>query len=186
MIGTIKNWNIDDSWTLFLDRDGVINVRNFGGYIATSSEFEFISGVFDALNILKDCFGRIILVTNQQGVAKEIMSERNLSEVHRYMSQELKEKIDFEFDAIYAATNLKGAENDRRKPNHAMAMEAKEAYPDINFQKSIMIGDTDSDLKFGTNLGMKTILVNSSEVVNEKPHVAVDRLKDFALMMKKI
>jgi histidinol-phosphate phosphatase family protein len=186
MIRTIKDWNIDKSWTLFLDRDGVINERNFDGYITTPNQFKFITGVFDALNIFESCFGKIVLVTNQQGVAKEIMSECNLNDVHRYMCQELQEKIGFEFDAIYAATNFKGAIVDRRKPSSAMAMEAKEVFPSISFQKSIMIGDTDGDLKFGTNLGMKTVLIKSSENVSEKADVSAGSLKEFALMMKEL
>jgi len=186
MTKTVKHWQIDKSWTLFLDRDGVINKRNFGGYIVSPEQFEFNDGVLDALITLDMFFGKKILVTNQQGVAKKIMSERNLIEVHRYMSQELKTKIDFEFDAIYAATNFKGVENDRRKPNSAMGMEAKELFPDIDFEKSVMIGDTDSDIKFGTNLGMKTVLVSSSESVSERSDVTVNSLKEFALLLKEI
>lgn len=184
MIKVLRDWRVDKFWTLFLDRDGVINKRNFNGYITSPDQFEFKNGVFDALNIFDKVFGKKILVTNQQGVAKGMMSERNLNEVHRYMSQELKTKLDFEFDAIFTATNLRGAENDRRKPNISMAVEAKELFPIIDFSKSIMIGDTDSDIKFGTNLGMKTVLVNSSEIVSEKPDVAVNSLKEFALMLK--
>ena len=183
---TVKEWRIDKSWTLFLDRDGVINERNFEGYITSPNQFKFKTGVFDALEIFNDLFDKKILVTNQQGVAKKIMSERNLNEVHRYMSQELKSNINFEFDAIFTATNRRGAKNDRRKPNKSMAIEAQEMYPSIDFGKSIMIGDTDSDIKFGTNLGMKTVLVNSTEIVTEKPDVTVDNLKEFALILNRI
>lgn len=186
MIEVVEGWNIDKSWTLFLDRDGVINERNFGGYIIEPDAFRFKNGVIEALDVFKTMFGRIILVTNQQGVAKKIMNERNLNEVHRYMSQELKTKIDFQFDAIYVATNLRGAQNDRRKPNPLMALEAKELFSDIEFEKSVMIGDTDSDIKFGTNVGMKTVLVKSDEVVAEKPDVVVDSLKEFALKLKEL
>ncbi len=186
MINIVKDWSIDKSWTLFLDRDGVINTRIFNGYVTSPEQFEFKNGVFDALKVFDKIFGKKVLVTNQQGVAKKIMSERNLNEVHRYMSQELKSKLGFEFDAIFVATNFRGAEIDRRKPNEAMALEAKELIPTIDFKKCIMIGDTDSDIKFGTNLGMKTILVNSSEDVSEKPDVTVDSLKEFALILKEI
>lgn len=186
MIEVVAEWNIDNSWTLFLDRDGVINERNFDGYITSPNQFKFKKGVFEALEIIDKVFGRNILITNQQGVAKKIMTGRNLKEVHRYMSQELKLNLDFEFDAVFAATNFKGAPNDRRKPNSAMAFEAKEMFSTIDFEKSVMIGDTDSDIKFGTNLGMKTVLVKSDEVVTEKSDVVVDSLKEFALMIKKI
>lgn len=182
----VKEWRIDKSWTLFLDRDGVINERNFEGYITSPNQFKFKAGVFDALKIFNGLFDKKILVTNQQGVAKKIMSKRNLDEVHRYMSQELKSNINFEFDAIFTAINRRGAENDRRKPNKSMALEAKEIDQDIDFEKSIMIGDTDSDIKFGTNLGMKTVLINSEEVVTEKPDLTVESLKEFALILNEI
>ena len=186
MIEVVKDWNIDKSWTLFLDRDGVINERNFDGYITTSDQFKFKDGVVDALKIVDTVFSKCLLVTNQQGVAKNIMSECNLKDVHRYMSQELKMKANFEFDAIMTATNLRGADRDRRKPNSAMAIEAKELFSTINFKKSIMIGDTDSDIQFGTNLGMKTVLVKSDEKVSEKSDIVVSSLKEFALMLKEI
>ena len=186
MIEIVASWNINKSWTLFLDRDGVINERNFGGYIISPNQFKFKNGVLDALEIVDIVFGKSILITNQQGVAKKIMSERNLKEVHRYMSQELKLKSNFEFDAIFTATNFRGAQNDRRKPNSSMALEAKELFSTIDFKKAVMVGDTDSDIKFGTNLGMKTVLVKSDEVVVEKPDVVVSSLKEFALMLKEI
>jgi histidinol-phosphate phosphatase family protein len=186
MTKVIKDWGVDTSWTLFLDRDGVINERNFEGYITSPDHFVFKNGVFDALIIFNTFFNKKILVTNQQGVAKGIMTECNLKEVHGYMEQELKTKLDFEFDATFTATNLKGSGNDRRKPNKAMALEAKELFPNIDFNKSIMIGDTDGDIKFGTNLGMKTVLVSSNEVVSEKSDVVVGSLIEFALMLKKI
>lgn len=186
MIKVVADWNIDKSWTLFLDRDGVINERNFDGYITSPNQFKFKKGVFNALDIIDKVFGKSMLVTNQQGVAKNIMSKRNLNEVHRYMSQELKLKTDFEFDAIFTATNFKGAQNDRRKPNSSMGLEAKELFSTIDFEKSVMIGDTDSDIKFGTNLGMKTVLVKSDEAVVEKPDVIVSSLEEFALMLKEI
>lgn len=186
MIEVVEGWNIDDSWTLFLDRDGVINERNFEGYITTPNDFTFKEGVLEALKIIGPCFSKCILVTNQQGVAKNIMTERNLKEVHRYMSEELKLKANFKFDKILTATNLRGAQHDRRKPNSLMALEAKEQFPSINFEKSIMVGDTDSDIKFGTNLGMKTVLVKSDEVVNEKADITLGSLKEFALILKEI
>jgi histidinol-phosphate phosphatase family protein len=186
MTKVIKDWGVDTSWTLFLDRDGVINERNFEGYITSPDHFVFRKDVLQALTIFDSLFNKKILVTNQQGISKGIMSKRNLNDVHRYMEQEIKTKLDFQFDAIFTATNLKGSENDRRKPNKAMALEAKELFPNIDFNKSIMIGDTDGDIKFGTNLGMKTVLVSSNEVVSEKSDVVVGSLIEFALMLKKI
>jgi len=67
----------------------------------------------------------------------------------------------------------------RRKPLAAMGFEAKALFPEIDFTKSIMVGDTDSDVVFGKALGMKTVLVRSAEVTKEVPDVTVDSLYDF-------
>src|SRR5574343_628673 len=76
------DWNIDASWTLFLDRDGVINERIMSGYVTSIEEFHFLPGVISAINQFTQVFQYIFVVTNQQGIAKGLMSERNLSEIH--------------------------------------------------------------------------------------------------------
>lgn len=171
--------NIDDSWTLFIDRDGVINERNFEGYITTPDKFKFLPGVFEGLKRIHDKVGRVILVTNQQGVGKGIMTECNLNELHSYMVEKL-EKSGIHFDGIFAATNIRGVRNDRRKPRPNMAFEARRQFEDIDFKKSIMIGDTDGDIRFGTNLGMITVLISSEEKVNEQPDFIVNDLEELA------
>ena len=65
--------------TLFLDRDGVINKKLEGRYVRNLSEFEFLPGVLNTISQLSNIFNRIIIVTNQQGIAKGIMSENDLN-----------------------------------------------------------------------------------------------------------
>ena len=77
--------DIDSSWTLFLDRDGVINVRIIDGYVRNIDEFHFLPGVLDAFRRFSEVFGRIIIVTNQQGVGKGIMSEADVEKVHSHL-----------------------------------------------------------------------------------------------------
>ena len=69
---TLKNLNINKNWTLFLDRDGVINKKIDNDYVKQWIEFEFIEGVLDALKFLNTLFGNIIVVTNQQGIGKKL------------------------------------------------------------------------------------------------------------------
>lgn len=76
---------IDKSWTLFLDRDGVINVESVGSYITSWSEFSFLDGVQDAIRTLSGMFGRIVVVTNQRGVGRGIMSMDALREINTNM-----------------------------------------------------------------------------------------------------
>ena len=174
----MKKLEVDNSWTLFLDRDGVINQRNFDGYITDVNDFIFLQNVLQAIKTLSQRFGRIIIVTNQQGIGKKLMSKSNLEEIHRYMVDEINNSGGC-IDAIFVATNLKGIEPDRRKPNPDMAIEAQKRFPEIDFKKSVMVGDTDSDLKFGINLGMKTALIYSKEQVSIEPDFNLNSLNDL-------
>lgn len=169
---------IDFSWTLFLDRDGVINKRLFGDYIKNKDEFEFENGALDFLKFAAKKFHKIIIVTNQQGIGKGIMSEADLSEIHSFMIDSV---INYggRIDKIYYATNLKGATEDIRKPSTYMGYQAVNDFPSVEFKKSIMIGDTNSDILFGNNLGMKTILVKSKEIVTVQPHFMIQNLSEL-------
>lgn len=155
-------WGIDQSWTLFLDRDGVINVRIPDDYVKSPDEFQLLPGVAQAIQRANTLFGKIVVVTNQQGIGKGLMSERNLSEVHRYCSELLAETGAL-IDAYYFAPNLAHEESDLRKPATGMARLAKMEFPDIEFSKSVMVGDSDSDIQFGRNLGMRTVFVTDRD-----------------------
>jgi len=75
---TSKDFSFNKSWTLFLDRDGVINERIVDDYVKNPSEFDFLPGVLQAIKIFTGVFGNIFIVTNQQGIGKGIMSEDDL------------------------------------------------------------------------------------------------------------
>ncbi len=157
--------NIDNTWTLFLDRDGVINKRIFGGYITNSSEFEFITGVLDSIVYFSSIFYKIIVVTNQQGVGKGIMTELQLTDLHKYMITEIA-KVGGKVDNIYYCTKLAADTNNCRKPSIKMAQNAIADFPKINLAKSIMVGDSQSDIEFGINAGMKTVFVTNDGTGN--------------------
>ena len=174
----IKDWQIDATWTLFLDRDGVINERIFGGYITKVDEFKFLPGVESAIAGLTRKFNRLIVVTNQQGIGKGLMTERNVLEIHSYMC----DRVHLEggkIDKCYFAPNLKGAEDDLRKPNPEMANMAKMEFSEIEFKRSIMIGDTDSDILFGKNIGMLTVRIKTEEPIGLEADLTVDSLNQF-------
>ncbi|MDQ6904791.1 MAG: HAD-IIIA family hydrolase [Bacteroidota bacterium] len=142
---------IDDTWTLFLDRDGVINEEKHEDYIHTWDEFKFYEGVKDSLAIFSKKFGRIFIVTNQRGVGKGVTKMEDLDVIHKNMVDEIIE-AGGRIDKLYFAIDL---ENDspNRKPNPGMGLQAKLDFPEIDFSKSIMIGNTLSDMKFGRNIG---------------------------------
>jgi histidinol-phosphate phosphatase family protein len=157
------NLKIDNSWTLFLDRDGVINKRIVGNYVKRRKDFEFLPGVLEAIARFSSIFGHIFVVTNQQGIGKQEMTERNLLDIHAYMLQEI-EKAGGKIHQIYFAPELESSNNTMRKPNTGMGLQAKNDFPVIDFSKSIMVGDADSDIHFGTNLGMKTVKIGEKSV----------------------
>jgi len=169
---------VDVSWTLFLDRDGVINERVFGGYILNYSDFQFKEGVLECSKELFSKFARVVIVTNQQCVAKGLISEVDLASLHEKMVNDF-QKVESKIDHVYAALELKGDEPFMRKPHLKMAELAQGDFPEIDFNKSIMVGDTDGDLQFGKNLGMKTVLIRSAENTTIEPDLMLHRLGDL-------
>ena len=169
---------IDNEWTLFLDRDGVINVRIIDGYVTNIEDFKFLPNVIEAFKIFSDKFKRIIIVTNQQGVGKGIMTNEDVRNVHSYMVHEIESKGG-KIDGVYFCPQLKSETDNYRKPSPKMAFFAKNDFPEIDFSKSIMIGDMNSDVEFGINAGMKTIFVGDNEL-KINPDDKFNSLYDFA------
>lgn len=176
------NWKIDSSWTLFLDRDGVINHRIMGGYVTKIDEFQFLDGVLDAFEKFNRVFRHVFIVTNQQGIAKKQMEESNLLEIHRYMEDEVL-KVNGKITKCYYAPELKSDIHSTRKPKPFMALKANEEFDGVDFSKSIMIGDTDSDILFGKNLGMKTIRIKTVEPIGVEADFTCLSLKEFSELL---
>lgn len=169
---------VDSGWTLFLDRDGVINERVFGGYILNYEDFTFKKGVLETAHELFGKFARVIVVTNQQCVSKGLISNDSLNLLHQKMVQDL-HNVGARIDHVYAAIEGKNEAPFMRKPNSKMAELAQIEFPEIDFNKSIMVGDTDGDLNFGKNLGMKTVLIRSEEKISTEPDLELDELGDL-------
>lgn len=144
--------------TLFLDRDGVVNYRTPGEYVRYPDDFHFLPGSIEAMVNLRNTFDHLIVVTNQKGVGKGLMDLNDLNEVHQKMENEL---LDYgvEIDGVYVATSARLTSTSRHKPNPAMGLEARQDFPNINFNQSVMVGDSASDMAFGACLGMTTVLV---------------------------
>jgi histidinol-phosphate phosphatase family protein len=178
--------NIDPSWTLFLDRDGVINHEKEMAYVYRYSEFVFYDRVRDALKILSSYFGKIILVTNQRGVGRGLMSEDDLVQIHLQMLQDV-EISGGRIDEIFYCT-ANDNEHPNRKPNPGMAYLAQKKFPLIDFQKSIIVGNNLSDMLFGRNAGMFTIHVRTTHPDITLPHDLIDLsfadLFEFAIALQ--
>jgi histidinol-phosphate phosphatase family protein len=160
---------IDHTWTLFLDRDGVINHEIHPHYINTWEEFKFYDGVKVAIKLFTQKFNRIIIVTNQRGVAKGVTKMEDLQLIHKNMLAEI-EKVGGRVDAIYYCTEM---ESPNRKPNPGMGLQAAKDFPDIDLSKAIMVGNTLGDMEFGRNLGVHTIFLptNRPDVDTSDPRI---------------
>lgn len=152
----------NSDWTLFLDRDGVINRRLPGRYVRSVDEFEFLPNVPNAMAVFTRIFGRVIVVTNQQGIGKGLMTEQDLEVIHRHMFSEI-EAFGGQIEAVYFCPDLRDAPFSCRKPEPVMALWARRDFPEIRFEKSVMVGDSLSDMVFGRTLGMQTIFVETNQ-----------------------
>lgn len=164
--------SIDKSYTLFLDRDGVVNNERPGDYVLNWEQFEFSNGTLEALEILNKKVGTIILITNQRGVGKELMSLQDLEGIHRNMQNEVL-KTGGRIDAIYYCTETE-KEHFNRKPNPGMAIQAFKEYPQIDKNKCIMVGNKPSDMQFGRAAGMFTVFITSTNPDEPFPHPDID------------
>ncbi len=179
-------FKIDNSWTLFLDRDGVINKEKNNDYIYNWNEFVFYDNVLEAMQIFNSLLHKIVIVTNQRGVGKKLMTEKDLDDIHT----KLKQKIEMNhgrIDAIYSCIDLNN-DSINRKPNIGMAHQAKLQFPNIDFSKSIMVGNKLSDMEFGRNANMITIFLATTHPKTTFPHEFIDyrfnNLFEFAKALK--
>ena len=156
----------DNTWTIFLDRDGVINKRLPGDYVADISQFELLGGTLEAIRIFSELFRKIIVVTNQQGIGKGLMTTKDLDLIHQHFIDKVIE-AGGRIDAIYESPYHHSERQFSRKPSVGMGISAKKQFKEINFRKSIMAGDSKSDMLFGKRLGMKTVYIGSHTEARE-------------------
>ena len=163
---------VDKSWSLFLDRDGVINNERVGNYVLNWNEFHFSPGALEAFSILGKRFGHIFIVSNQRGIEKGLMNESDLLDIHDRMLQAIT-KAGTRVAKIYYCT----AKDDRcfhRKPNPGMAVQAFSEFPGVDPQKSIMVGNKPSDMRFGRSAGMHTVFLTTTNPHEPFPHPDID------------
>ncbi|GAP44364.1 histidinol-phosphate phosphatase family domain [Lentimicrobium saccharophilum] len=161
---------IDKSWTLFLDRDGVINKRLPGDYVKAPEQFIFIEGVLEAFRTFSSVFKHIIVVTNQQGIGKGLMTTGQLDLIHNKMMNEITLNGG-RVDGIFYAPALDSQGSFLRKPSVGMGLLARKQFKDILFKKSVMAGDSVSDMIFGNRLGMKTVLIGDCILAKQHPEL---------------
>ena len=167
---------IDNTWTLFLDRDGVINIESVGSYITSWYEFTFHDGALEAIRTLSKIFGNIVVVSNQRGVGRGIMSLASLREINGNMKAEIN-AYGGKLDKVYSATAVED-EDRNRKPNTGMGLQAQEDFPNIDFKKSVMVGNSLSDMEFGKRLSMYTVFLTTKHEPFSLPHDLINEQFD--------
>ena len=179
--------NIDATWTLFLDRDGVINHEKYKDYIHTWEEFKFYEGAKEAISIFSGIFKRIVIVTNQKGVGKGVTKLDDLQRIHSNMMEEI-ENAGGRIDAVFFCSDL-DEDSPNRKPNPGMGYQALEKFPEIDLNKSIMVGNTIGDMQFGRNLGIQTVFILTTHPEMNRAEKSIDlfseSLIDFAHLLIK-
>jgi D-glycero-D-manno-heptose 1,7-bisphosphate phosphatase len=149
------------SRTVFLDRDGVVNRKRDGDYVRDWTEFEFLDGSREALRLLAEGGCRVIVVTNQRGVARGFFTEADLAVIHERMIDETN-RAGGKIAAVYYCPHEIG-QCLCRKPEPGLFLEAQRDFPDIDFPLCTVIGDSSSDLEAGAALGCRTIFIGASD-----------------------
>ena len=159
--------------TIFLDRDGTLNVKPpRAHYIESVEAFVWIDGAKEALRMLKEAGYRLILITNQPGIARGNLTEETLAEIHHKMQADLA-KIGAGIDAIYYCPHNWEEECECRKPKPGMLFQAQRDFS-LNLRECIMIGDDERDMHAAHAAGCRGILVDDSYTLR---HAVDDILK---------
>ncbi|MGK9477176.1 D-glycero-alpha-D-manno-heptose-1,7-bisphosphate 7-phosphatase [Melioribacter sp. OK-6-Me] len=163
---------------LFLDRDGTIN--HDPGYIRDPDVVRLIEGVAENLKNLKERFGfKLIIISNQAGVAKGLMTIEEVEAVNKRV-KDLLEQCGVVIDAIYYCPYHPDFDppekSNCRKPSPFMILQAAKDH-NIDLSKSFMIGDRASDIEAGINAKIKTILIANENCKTEIENLINDGKK---------
>ncbi len=157
---------------VFLDRDGTINFET--EFLHRPEEFHFITGAPQAIRLFNEAGFRVIVVTNQSGIARGYYDEEAVRSLHRYVDGELR-RFGAIIDAYYFCPHhpeYSGDDDGKacrcRKPEAGMLFRAAAEYS-LDLAASYMIGDKISDVRAGLNAGCRPILVRTGYGAAEAP-----------------
>ncbi len=146
---------------VFLDRDGVINQRAAdGGYILGWGQFEFVPSAAEAIRMLNQAGWLVIVVTNQRAVAKQLLIESELCQIHQKMAEKLSNE-GARIDAVYYCPHDVEDDCQCRKPKPGMILQAAREHG-IELSASWTVGDDLRDIEAGQAAGCRTIWIRSA------------------------
>ncbi len=166
-IGNLERLSITEKYlqlkkNIFLDRDGVINKKPpKADYVKSWDEFEFLPGSVEAITLLTKKGYDIYIISNQAGIARGIMTENNLKEIHEKMKKEL-ENRGAKVSGIYYCPHGWDEGCECRKPKPGMFFQAAGEHH-IDLTKAVFIGDDERDVEAGEAARVKTILVTPNK-----------------------
>jgi D-glycero-D-manno-heptose 1,7-bisphosphate phosphatase len=180
------------STTVFIDRDGTVNVNLAFPNVNRPEKVELLPLAAEGIKVLNDINARVIIVTNQAGINNpdNDFTNQDYQRVSDRFKQLLKDSAEAEVDDIFCCPHFHTENCGCRKPKTGLFDMAKEKYSDINFKQSFVIGDRSDDIIAGRKLGMRTILVRTGHGkkteeelgdTEEKPNHTVDDLYQAAL-----
>lgn len=162
---------------VFLDRDGTINIDK--GYFYKPEDFEFEQGSIEAIRLLNEAGYRVIVISNQAGIALGHFNEEQVDNLHNWLRNELKQYGAYIDDFYYCPHHPKlGIGHYKtacycRKPSPGLFQKAADDW-EIDFKKSYMVGDHNSDIEAGRAAGVKSIFVRTGHGCQEEEYVAAD------------
>jgi histidinol-phosphate phosphatase family protein len=149
---------------LFLDRDGVINVKPpEGEYVRTWGEFRLIPAAVDWVRLFNAAGHLVVVVTNQRGVARGLMRLDDVADIHARMTAELARR-GARVDDILVCPHEEGT-CDCRKPRPGLVREAQRRW-DIDLGRSLLVGDSESDQQLAVNCGLRFLMARDGRIVD--------------------
>jgi D-glycero-D-manno-heptose 1,7-bisphosphate phosphatase len=148
-------------WTAFLDRDGTITRKpTEGSYVLAPEQLQLLPGAGDAIRRLNQAGWRVVVVTNQRGIARGLMSEEDLASVHERL-RALLEETGATIDRIYHCPHEAGT-CECRKPGTGLLETARREDPEMSFERAVLIGDSQIDIDAGRAAGIRTVAIGSA------------------------
>ncbi|MSU54342.1 MAG: D-glycero-beta-D-manno-heptose 1,7-bisphosphate 7-phosphatase [Candidatus Staskawiczbacteria bacterium] len=181
----IKTRAVPEVKAVFLDRDGTINV-NHENYVKEISDFKFLPGAISAIKQLSKTDYKIIVITNQSGIGRKVITENKLKEIHRWMVGQLK-KHGARIDGIYYCSHHPDNGCSCRKPEPGMFLRAMKDF-NINLSKSWMVGDDKKDIIAARRANIRAIKIGEKlpkELKLEANHYVKNLLEAVTIILKK-
>lgn len=164
---------------VFLDRDGTLIIDKV--YLNDPEQIVYLPRVIEGLKIMRDHGFVFLVATNQSGVARGIVSIKNLDEIHRRIAAEFS-RNGIDILNFYSAPFMTDSDHILRKPNPGMILEGATHF-NIDLSQSWMIGDRMSDVEAGHRAGCRSILIRGAEPIHgpfSPPEAEVDDLFEAA------